>query len=127
MNAVPRQMFAVIDDATASLVSERKATVFRPTAVSAELTSPNGPSLSTICQTTPIRMPGITHALSTTERTSTAPCSLRRTARCRTSAIARPSSSCPATEAPTKIAVTPSVLGSAGSVSVCTKVCVVYE
>ena len=70
-------------------------------------------------------MPGITHALSTTERTSTAPCSLRATARCRISAIARPSSSWPATDAPTKIAVTPSVLGSAGSVSVCANVCVV--
>ena len=94
-----------------------------PTESSAELTSPNGPSLSTICQTTPIRMPGITHAHSTTERTSTAPCSLRATARCMISAIVSPSSSWPATDAPTKIAVTPSTFGSAGSDSVCENVC----
>ena len=71
---------------------------------------------------TPIRIPGITHALRTTARTSTAPLSLRATARCMISAIARPNSNWPATEAPTKIAVTPSTFGSAGSVSVCANV-----
>ena len=42
-------------------------------------------------------------------------------------AIPSPSRSWPATEAPTKIAVTPSTLGSAGSVTVWENVCSVYE
>src|ERR1700755_1467307 len=123
VNAVPRQMFATTTETTASLVSDSQATGPRPTEPSAEFTSPYGPSLSTICQITPTSTPGITQAVSTTERTSTAPCSLRATARCMMSATARPSPSWPATEAATKIAVTASTPGSAGSVSVCENVC----
>jgi hypothetical protein len=64
----------------------------------------------------------MTHAHSTTVRASTAPRSPRATARWTISAIPMPSSSCPATEAATKIAVTPSTWPSAGSPSVCANV-----
>jgi hypothetical protein len=117
LNAMPRQMFAIVTQNSSEAGADRNAGFRTPSSVALYAMIPAPDSSSSNFQMMPITTPGKTQPTSTMARTAAAPGNCRRSPSQTSAAINRPNTNWPAMLAATKITVTRSIAGNSAEPS----------